>query len=193
VLAKLGTWLAFFWARSQNPFWIFKGNQMRIWSKFIFAVALSLQALTVVAAGADEIKTLEFMKQTFSEVDIKRISYISHQMALDETTAAKFWPRYQDYLHKQISLRDKQLATLAAFTSHLNQDDLPAKAASKLLSESMAQEKIRLDNRQQFIRQLSGVLNPQQKLRLYQLELLLDAQVRSRILSQIPLATSPGE
>jgi hypothetical protein len=161
---------------------------MRILKNWMVVGALALQVSVVTAASPDEIQALEFMKQSFSQVDINRISYISQKMALDDATAAKFWPRYQSYLHQQISLRDKQLATLTTFAAHLNGENLPAKVASKLLDDSMAQEKQRLANRQQFIRQLVGVLNPQQQLRLYQVELLLDAQVRSSILSQVPLA-----
>lgn len=158
------------------------------WKKQLFAGFLAFGALTATAAGPDEIQALEFMKHSFSQIDINRISYISQQMALDGPTSEKFWPRYQAYLHKQIALRDTQLATLTKFAGYLNRERLGAKASTSLLGESMAQEKQRLVNRQEFVRQLAGILNPQQQLRLYQLELLLDAQVRSSILSQVPLA-----
>ena len=69
-------------------------------------------------------------------------------------------------------------------------ETLDAKSASNLLNESMKQERQRLSNRQQLVKEMAGTLNPQQQLRLYQLELLLDAQVRSNILTQIPLAES---
>lgn len=161
---------------------------MQGWKKQLVAGLLALSSLGVSAQGADEVQALEFMKQSFSQIDINRISFISQQMALSNATAEKFWPRYQAYLHKQIALRDNQLATLTKFAGHLTRDRLDAKVSHALLNESMGHEKQRLVNRQEFVRKLAGVLNPQQQLRLYQLELLLDAQVRSSILSQIPLA-----
>jgi hypothetical protein len=167
-----------------------QGTNMHVWKKSLLAALLALSSLSANAAASDEAQALEFMKQTFSQVDINRISYISQKMNLDDATAGKFWPRYQAYLHKQIALRDTQLATLTKFAAHLNGDSLTAKAATGLLDESMAQEKQRLLNRQQFVKALSTVLNPQQQLRLYQLELLIDVQVRSSILSQVPLAES---
>jgi hypothetical protein len=55
-------------------------------------------------------------------VDIKRISRISQEMSLDIPTAEKFWPRYQEYLHRLIALRDKQLATLSSYATRPRSD-----------------------------------------------------------------------
>lgn len=161
---------------------------MLIWKKRVVVVLLFLFPMIAVGQSVEEIQALEFMKQSFSQIDINRISYISQKMDLNGTGAAKFWPRYQSYLHKQIELRDAQLKTLTKFAGHLNRESLDENSAGRLLKESMAQEDKRLKNRQDFIRSLAGILSAQQKLRLYQLELLLDAQVRSGVLAQIPLA-----
>lgn len=163
---------------------------MQNWKKIVAACFLGLSSLTAQAISPEELQALEFMKNSFSQVDINRISYISQKMAMDDEAATKFWPRYQAYLNKQIALRDHQLATLTRFATHFNKETLDAKSASNLLNESMKQERQRLTNRQQLVKEMAGTLNPQQQLRLYQLELLLDAQVRSNILTQIPLAES---
>lgn len=92
---------------------------MQGWKKKLVAACLALSSLSACAQGADEVQALEFMKQSFSQVDINRISYISQQMALSSEVAEKFWPRYQAYLHKQIALRDTQLATLTKFAGRV--------------------------------------------------------------------------
>lgn len=161
---------------------------MLIWKHRDVVAILLFSPMIAFGKGVEEVQALELMKRSFSQIDINRISYISQKMDLNGTGAAKFWPRYQSYLHKQIELRDVQLKTLTKFAGHLNRESLDENSAGRLLKESMAQEDKRLKNRQDFIRSLAGILSAQQKLRLYQLELLLDAQVRSGVLAQIPLA-----
>jgi hypothetical protein len=148
----------------------------------------ALVSWPALGAGPDEARAMAFLQDSFSQVDINRIGVISQKMALDAATSQKFWPRYQAYLHQQIALRDTQLATLRTFAEHLNRERLNGATATQLLDEGMRQEQQRLVNRQQFVQSLSGILSPPQQLRLYQLELLLDAQVRNSILSQVPLA-----
>lgn len=140
------------------------------------------------AAPSAEQAALNYLKDRFSEVDVNRISRISQEMSLDEKTAQKFWPRYQAYLHQQIDLRDKQLSSLTTYAAHLSQQSLTQAAAADLLRASMANEAQRLANRQQLIKGLHGILSATQQMRLYQIELLIDAQMRSGLLTQIPLA-----
>lgn len=139
------------------------------------------------ATSAEELAALDYLKASFSEVDINRISRISREMSLDEKTARLFWPRYQEYLHRQITLRDEQLATLAAYAALLNKSSLDQASASEMLRTSMGDEKKRLANRQNLIKGLKGILKPTQQVRLYQIELLIDAQIRTGLLTQIPL------
>lgn len=152
-------------------------------------LAASLLALSPCshAISPEEQVALDYLKAAFSEVDINRISRISREMSLDEKTAQQFWPRYQDYLHRQIALRDKQLATLTSYTSHSPKGSLDHAKASEMLRTSMANEEKRLVNRQNLIRGLKGTLTPTQQMRLYQIELLIDAQIRAGLLTQIPV------
>ncbi|WP_295002332.1 hypothetical protein [uncultured Dechloromonas sp.] len=152
------------------------------------AVVLFLGQAIAYAAPANEQETLDFLKNSFSQVDINRISRISQEMSLEPDVAAKFWPRYQEYLHRQIALRDQQLATLTVYANLLNRKKLDGKAAKDLLRESLAQEERRVASRKQLITRISDTLTPMQQIRLYQIELLLDAQIRSGLLAQVPLA-----
>lgn len=152
------------------------------------AVVLLLGQAIAYAAPADEQETLDFLKNAFSQVDINRISRISQEMSLEPAVAAKFWPRYQAYLHRQIALRDQQLTTLTIYANLLNRKELDGKAAKDLLRESLAQEERRVASRKQLVTRMSDTLTPTQQLRLYQIELLLDAQIRSGLLSHVPLA-----
>jgi hypothetical protein len=140
------------------------------------------------ASVAEENAALDYLKSSFSTVDINRISRISQEMSLDERTAKKFWPQYQAYLHQQIALRDKQLATLSHYAARLHNDSLDQQAAANMLRASMADEAKRVANRQALINRLKDVLSPKQQMRLYQIELLLDAELRAGLLKQIPLA-----
>lgn len=157
----------------------------------IVALLLAASLLTLSpcshAMSSEEQAALDYLKTSFSEVDIKRISRISREMSLDEKTAHQFWPRYQGYLHRQIDLRDKQLATLTAYASHLNKGSLDQARASEMLRTSMGDEETRLANRQNLIKGLKGILKPTQQVRLYQIELLIEAQIRTGLLTQIPL------
>jgi len=153
----------------------------------LFAAGLLAVSLSSHAASSDEQEALDYLTISFSEVDINRISRISREMFLDEKAAHQFWPLYQDYLHRQIALRDKQLATLTTYASHLSNGRLDQATASDMLRTSMANEEKRLRNRQNLIKGLKGNLSPIQQMRLYQIELLIDAQIRAGLLTQIPL------
>lgn len=156
-------------------------------SALLLATSLLAVALYSHATSSDEQAALDYLKTSFSEVDINRISRISREMSLDEKTAHQFWPRYQDYLHRQIALRDKQLATLTSYASHQNKRSLDQAIAADMLRTSMANEEKRLVNGQNLIKNLKGTLTPTQQMRLYQIELLIDAQIRAGLLTQIPL------
>ncbi|MDA0236391.1 MAG: hypothetical protein OSW71_15990, partial [Proteobacteria bacterium] len=56
------------------------------------------------------------------------------------------------------------------------------------LARSLALEQARVDARHHMIRKAGEVITPIQALRLYQLELAMDASISSRALQQIPLA-----
>ena len=75
----------------------------------ILSITLLFSISNSHATSQQEQETLSYLKNSFSQVDIKRISRISQEMSLDIPTAEKFWPRYQEYLHRLIALRDKQL------------------------------------------------------------------------------------
>lgn len=157
----------------------------------IIALLLTASLLAISpcshAISSEEQAALDYLKASFSEVDINRISRISREMSLDEKTAQQFWPRYQDYLHRQIALRDKQLATLTAYASRQNKGSQDQATAATMLRVSMADEEKRLVNRQNLIKDLKDTLNSTQQVRLYQIELLIDAQIRAGLLTQIPL------
>jgi hypothetical protein len=152
------------------------------------ACALMCGAPLAAAGDARAEPALDDVRRSFAEIDQNRIDHISREMALPLPVARKFWPAYNSYLRNRIALRDKQLAALVDYAGALNADTLDDATANRLLNDSMADETLRIGNRQQFIRSLGEFLAPQQQMRLYQIEVLLDAQVRAGLLQQIPLA-----
>ena len=154
----------------------------------ILSITLLFSISNSHATSQQEQETLSYLKNSFSQVDIKRISRISQEMSLDIPTAEKFWPRYQEYLHRLIALRDKQLATLSSYASHVNDKKLDIKVAKTLLKERLAEEELRVTIRKKLVTGMHDILTPIQQMRLYQIELLLDAELRAGLLSQVPLA-----
>ncbi|AOF82162.1 hypothetical protein BSY238_1385 [Methyloversatilis sp. RAC08] len=153
-------------------------------------MACSLMCCAPLAA-ADDTRTeptLDDVRRSFAEVDRNRIDHVSRELVLPLPVARKFWPAYNAYLRNRIALRDKQLAALVDYADALNSGTLDDATATRLLNDGMADETVRIGNRQQFIRSLGEFLAPQQQMRLYQIEVLLDAQVRAGLLQQIPLA-----
>lgn len=161
---------------------------MKVLISLLLGSALLLLFPNAQAITLHEEQTLDYLKQAFGQIDVNRISRVSGEMQLDGMAASSFWPRYQKYLHRQIALRDRQLATLRKYSEHFNHQTLDDVAAAVLLRESMVQEREHQANRQRFIVEIKDILNPRQQLRLYQLELLIDAELRAALLTQVPLA-----
>ena len=161
---------------------------MKALTTLLLAGALLLPLSNAQAITLQEEQTLDYLKQSFGQVNINRIGRISAEMQLDPKTASRFWPRYQQYLHQQIALRDRQLATLMKYSEHFNRQTLDTVTAAVLLREAMGHERDRQTNRQRFIVGVKDILDPRQQLRLYQLELLIDAELRATLLAQVPLA-----
>lgn len=161
---------------------------MKILISLLLGSALLLLLPSVQAITLHEEETLDYLKKALGQIDVNRISLVSGEMQLDGKAASSFWPRYQKYLHRQIALRDRQLVTLKNYSEHFIHQTLDDVAAAGLLRESMVQERERQANRQRFIVGIKDILNPRQQLRLYQLELLIDAELRTALLTQVPLA-----
>lgn len=162
---------------------------MRLMLAFVLTSALLGSAPCLAnPPSPEEVDTLNRMKQEFTNIDINRIGVISQQLQLTDQEAKQFWPLYQNHLHRKIQLRDQQLQTLATYTEKLNAGSLDPRDATALLAFSMLYERDQIDNRKSLILGLGKVLGPTQQLRLYQLELLLDTEIRQGLLRQIPLA-----
>jgi len=145
-------------------------------------------ALGAQAGTPEEDATLGLIREQFQDVDLRRVIEVSGSMKLDEQSAKRFWPIYRAYLVEIIALRDRQLATLAEYASQLNAGWIDDPTARASLARSLALEQARVDARQHMIRKAGEVITPIQALRLYQLELAMDASMRSRLLEQIPPA-----
>lgn len=161
---------------------------MKCIKTLLVACALTCGSPLIRANDDPAEPTLDDVRRSFATVDNNRIDHISREMALSLPVARKFWPAYNTYLRNQNVLRDRQLAALVDYAGALNANTLDTPTTVRLLNESMANETLRVSNRQQFIQGLGEFLNPVQQLRLYQIEVTLDAQVSAALLQQIPLA-----
>jgi hypothetical protein len=161
---------------------------VKVLTTLLLAGFLLLPLSNTQAISLHEEETLDYLKNALGQIDVNRISLVSGEMQLEGKAASSFWPRYQKYLHRQIALRDRQLVTLKNYSGHFIHQTLDDVAAAGLLKESMLQERERQANRQRFIVEIKDILNPRQQLRLYQLELLIDAELRTALLTQVPLA-----
>lgn len=142
----------------------------------------------VHAATPEEDAAIGLIREQFKDVDLRRVIEVSGKMKLDERSAKRFWPIYQSYLMDIVVMRDRQLDNLAEYARQLNAGWIDDPTARASLARSLELEQAKLDARQRMIRKAGEVLSPTQTLRLYQIELAMDAAIRSRLLEQIPRA-----
>ena len=145
-------------------------------------------AVGAQAGTPEEDATLGLIREEFQDVDLRRVIEVSASMKLDEQGAKRFWPIYRAYLAEIVALRDRQLDTLAEYARQLDAGWIDDPTARTSLARSLALEQARVDARHHMIRKAGEVITPIQTLRLYQLELAMDASIGSRVLQQIPLA-----
>ena len=157
------------------------------YATFILSGVLALAPVALAGEGLER-GTLEQIRRDFSKVDMGRIAHVSERMDLSDPANLAFRPAYQDYLRNLVRLRDRQLEVLVEYAENLNAESLDDARAARSLAESMRLDRERMVARDRFIEGLTHSLNPRQQLRLYQLELILDAQIRTELMSQIPLA-----
>ena len=142
----------------------------------------------VHAATPEEDAAIGLIREQFKDVDLRRVIEVSGKMKLDERSAKRFCPIYQYYLMDIVVMRDRQLDNLAEYARQLNAGWIDDPTARASLARSLELEQAKLDARQRMIRKAGEVLSPTQTLRLYQIELAMDAAIRSRLLEQIPRA-----
>jgi len=140
------------------------------------------------AVTPEEDAAMSLIREQFKDVDLRRVIEVSGKMKLDERSAKRFWPIYQSYLMDIVVMRDRQLDNLGEYARQLNAGWIDDPTARASLARSLELEQAKLDARQRMIRKAGEVLSPTQALRLYQIELAMDAALRSRLLEQIPPA-----
>ena len=154
---------------------------------FILAGVLAFAPATLANEGVER-ATLEQIRRDFSQVDMDRLAYVNQRMGLSGQAANDFQIAYQDYLQNQARLRERQLVLLLEHHKDLNNGNLTDSRASVSLAESLRLDRERLKTRERLVIDLDRSLSPQQRLRLYQLELAFDNEARAELLPQIPLA-----
>lgn len=156
----------------------------------LLEILLGVGLLMGIAHAADtaQEKALENLKAQFEQIDANRIDHIGRSMVLEPKVSEHFWSLHNGYMHKQMALRDKQLALLTRYADIHNRKAMDDALANAMLKDSMRYEAQHVRNRQDFMREIAKVLTPTQRLRFYQLDLLLDTRLRSGMLAQIPVA-----
>lgn len=129
---------------------------------------------------------MEYIRAHFKDINLRGIMLVSDRMALDADAARAFWPRYRIYMDELVRLRDQHLDILSEYARDLNGGRLDDAKASASLQRSLSLEEARIASRRQMLEQVGRVLTPRQVLHLYQLELLMEAQIKAGLLEQIP-------
>ena len=169
------------------------GRSIRSGLRFHALAAVALWAALAFsdpahAATPEEDAAIGLIREQFKDVDLRRVIEVSGKMKLDERSAKRFWPIYQSYLMDIVVMRDRQLDNLGEYARRLNAGWIDDPTARASLKRSLELEQAKLDARQRMIRKAGEVLSPTQTLRLYQIELAMDAAIRSRLLEQVPPA-----
>ena len=154
---------------------------------FILTGALIFAPATLASEGVER-ATLEHMRRDFSQADKDRLANVNQRMGLSGQAASDFQIAYQDYLQNLARLRERQLVLLLEHNKDLNNGNLTDSRANVSLAESLRLDRERLKTRERLVIDLDRSLSPQQRLRLYQLELAFDTEARAELLPQILLA-----
>jgi hypothetical protein len=98
-----------------------------------------------------------------------QVAFISTKLDLTPEEAQKFWPVFNEFNDKQLDLR-KQKRILMFKLKPENSGTLSDKDVQKALDDSEAIEMNIQNNRNQFVKNLKGVISPQKILLLKKLE-----------------------
>jgi hypothetical protein len=133
-------------------------NNYKIMKKVTVILFMLISSLTF---GQNE-KKLERIKAL-------QVAFISTKLDLSSEEAQKFWPVFNEFNDKQLELRKQKKILMFKLKSE-NSGNLSDKEIQKALDDSESIDNNIQSNRNQFVKNLKGVISPQKILLLKRLE-----------------------
>ncbi|WP_298141428.1 sensor of ECF-type sigma factor [Flavobacterium sp.] len=119
----------------------------------IITLLIFLISTTTFAQGG---KLRERFQQKKEQVKSLKVAYITDELKLTSSEAEKFWPLYNAFEEKQMTLRKDKLKNYLDRAE--NADDLSEKEATTLISQMESAEEELHQLRKKFVASLKGVL-----------------------------------
>ncbi len=119
----------------------------------IITLLIFLISTTTFAQGG---KLRERFQQKKEQVKSLKVAYITEELKLTSSEAEKFWPLYNAFEEKQMTLRKDKLKNYLDRAE--NADDLSEKEAATLINQMESTEEELHQLRKKFVASLKGVL-----------------------------------
>jgi len=127
----------------------------------------------------------------FQQREAQRRAQISLAMRFTDEEAAKFWPIYDQYRLATKALLLRRLSMLQTLSQNMvGMDD---ETANSLVKNGLAAEAQGHEQRESYLKQVGDVISGARYVRLFQIEMKLDAMQIYSVTQQIPLAVTEEE
>lgn len=127
----------------------------------------------------------------FQKREVQRRASIAGAMRFTEEEAAEFWPLYDQYRLSTKALELRRLRLLQTLSE--NGVGMEDKTASEIVDTALTIENETAKNRQGYVKRVGSVLSGARYVRLFQIEMKLDAMLMYGATQQIPLAITAEE
>lgn len=124
-----------------------------------------MKKVTVIIFMFISLLTFSQNERRLERIKALQVAFISTRLDLSSEEAQKFWPVFNEYNDRQLELR-KQKKILLFKLNPQNSATLSDRDVQKALDDSEAIEVNIQNNRNQFIKNLKGIISPQ-KILLY--------------------------
>ena len=163
---------------------------MRTFLSAIIAAGL-LAASPAAFTPASAQSAQDQFEVAFQQREAQRRAQISGAMRFSDEEAAKFWPIYDQY---RLSIKALQLRRLGMLkTLSENQVGMDAETAEELVQTSLTIESEATSLKSSYLEKSGKVISGARYVRLFQIEMKLDAMLMYGVTQQIPMAVTEEE
>ena len=150
--------------------------------KFLSALILALSFSTVASAQTAMEEQIALARQS-AHTDRQVLIMGNVHFTADES--AEFWPAWKQYRAAMAANTDRTLALITDFAGHY--EEMTDLKANELLVDSFSIRMQDLVIKQQFSKDISKFMPAKKVMRVIQIENKLDAALRMKLASEIPL------
>lgn len=157
-----------------------------------FAAAVSLIAgvpATFAPAAAQSMQ--DQFEVGFQQREAQRRATIAGAMRFTDEEAAKYWPIYDQYRLSTKALQLRRLGLLQTLSQ--NTVGMDNETASALIKSSLAIEADSTKLKEAYFKQVGSVVSGARYVRLFQIEMKLEAMLMYGVTQQIPMAVTEEE